>query len=103
MSSVALPKHRIYATYTRGVHPPETLIECACGWSTEWQESHAQARSLYSDHIAETNRMCRNCGVPIIPGLASEGAGWYHDLGEDDPMSPYVNCFPMTVAEPPQE
>jgi len=42
---------------------------------------------------------CRHCGVPIIPG-GSEGAGWYHDLGEDDPTSPYVNCFPTTVAEP---
>jgi len=31
---------------------------------------------------------CQHCGVPIIPGLASEGAGWYHDLGEDDPASP---------------
>jgi hypothetical protein len=48
-----LPRHRIDFSMSRGLHPGEALIKCACGWSTDWQPSHADARSMYNDHKDE--------------------------------------------------
>lgn len=47
------------------------------------------------------SELCRHCGAPIIYE-PMEGHDWWHDLGDDDPASPYLNCHPTTIAEPEQ-